>query len=122
MVVGPNSQQMWRQSSYCEYGSYIVQLYRADPFCHSWSRRVGEYNGNMTPVPLSSHTFARVAPYARIPKIYARLLDYKAATYVFASPQLPPSLSHTSLKEVRNRYLSKRETHKIAKYAANTIL
>ncbi|KAH6881705.1 hypothetical protein BKA58DRAFT_6907 [Alternaria rosae] len=60
----------------------------------------------MTPVPLSSHSFGRIAPFARIPEIYARVLDYKAATYVFANPQLPLHLARTSPKDVRSRYLS----------------
>ncbi|KAG9193670.1 hypothetical protein G6011_03705 [Alternaria panax] len=60
----------------------------------------------MTPVPISARTFARIAPFARVPGIYARVLDYKAATYVFATPQLPSFLTHTSPEEVRKRYLS----------------
>ncbi|KAH6864282.1 hypothetical protein B0T12DRAFT_25565 [Alternaria alternata] len=72
----------------------------------SWSRRIGDYNGNMTPVPLSSHTFRRIALFARIPEIYARVLDYKAATYVFAIPQLPSFLRHRSPKAMRKQYLS----------------
>ena len=75
----------------------------------SWSRRIGDYNGNMTPVPLSSHTFRRIAIFARIPEIYARVLDYKAATYVFAVPQLPTFLRHRPPKAMRKQYLSKEQ-------------
>ncbi|CAN9227029.1 unnamed protein product [Alternaria sp. RS040] len=63
----------------------------------------------MTPVPLSSHTFRRIALFARIPEIYARVLDYKAATYVFAIPQLPSFLRHRSPKAMRKQYLSKEQ-------------
>jgi hypothetical protein len=70
---------------------------------------MGEYNGEMTPVPLSSRMFMRIAPFARIPEIYARVLDYKAATYLFASPQLPSNLPRISPREMRKRYLSKQQ-------------
>lgn len=75
----------------------------------SWSRRIGDYNGDMTPVPLSSHTFGRIAPFARVPEIYPRVLGYKAATYIFANPQIPLVLRPTSPKEARRRYLSKQK-------------
>jgi hypothetical protein len=67
---------------------------------------MGEYNGSMTPVPLPLHMYARIAPFARIPEVYPRVLDYKAATHVFASPQLSPHSSHLSPQQVRKEYLS----------------
>ncbi|RYN34544.1 hypothetical protein AA0119_g12375 [Alternaria tenuissima] len=88
------------------YGSKIEQPANVETIKLFWSRRIGDYNGNMTPVPLSSHTFRRIALFARIPEIYARVLDYKAATYVFAIPQLPSFLRHRSPKAMRKQYLS----------------
>jgi hypothetical protein len=73
----------------------------------SWSRRIGEYNGDMIPIPMSREHFARVALFARIPSIYPRILVNKTATCVFTVPQVPPEISrHSSPSAIRNEHLS----------------
>ncbi|KAL1799470.1 hypothetical protein ACET3X_003507 [Alternaria dauci] len=94
------------ENDFSTYGSRIEQPADVETIKLFWSRRIGDYNGNMTPVPLSPHTFRRIAQFSRIPEIYARVLDYKAATCIFATPQLPLFLRHTSPKVIRKRYLS----------------
>ncbi|KAH7396402.1 hypothetical protein BKA66DRAFT_455045 [Pyrenochaeta sp. MPI-SDFR-AT-0127] len=71
-----------------------------------WSRRLGDYNGDMIPIPLSPEMFARISPFARIPETYRRIVEYKTATNVFATPQIPRGFSNSSPEQVRKEYLS----------------
>jgi hypothetical protein len=73
----------------------------------SWSTRIGDYNGDMIPIPMSTALFARLAPFARIPRIYPQLLVDKSPTCVFTTPQVPPETSaRLSGIALRNEHLS----------------
>lgn len=66
---------------------------------------MGEYNGDMIPVPLSPDMYARISPFVRIPEIFPRILEYKTATNVFARPQVPYNISPLPPEHIRKEYL-----------------
>lgn len=74
---------------------------------HSWSRRTGDYTGEMVPLPLSRLMFERLAPYARISQKYIHVLAYKTSACMFTTPTLPVNIGTMSTTRLRDEYLSK---------------
>jgi hypothetical protein len=73
---------------------------------YSWSRRVGEYNGDMIPIPLSQANYVRIAPFARMARDYTCVLEYKTAACMFTTPILPSHLPPVSSYGLCDEYLS----------------
>ena len=76
------------------------------PSAQSFSVRQGEYNGEMSPIPISQILFAKIAQYARIPLVYSEILSRNTAMTVHATPQLPPTYPPLSPANIRKEYLS----------------
>ncbi|KAF2465147.1 uncharacterized protein BDR25DRAFT_346261 [Lindgomyces ingoldianus] len=71
-----------------------------------FSIRQGKYDGAMVPIPISSNMFKRIAPYARIPRIYLESLARKTAIQIQSTPQLPPDFLKWSPEMIGEAYLS----------------
>jgi hypothetical protein len=74
--------------------------------CYSWSRRIGEYNGEMIPLPLSLEHYNRIAPYGRIARDYTYVLKFKTAACMFTIPTLPNQTPTPTSQSLREDYLS----------------
>jgi hypothetical protein len=76
---------------------------------NSFSVRLGKYNGNLGPLPMSEALFKKIAPFARISDVYIDVMNRKTAMHVYVTPQVHQHTVPTPLNtvQIRNQYLSK---------------